>query len=398
MLFRCSVCWLAIGELNVLATNSSQTIPKIDEISNISDNMYSYVTQDFSSCKYYNANTITTRSVSPKDLLILHINIRSLNKNMDDLLDLLNEIRTRPSIICLTETRLKHDSLVNIEIQGYKFFHADSVSNAGGVGMYVSEDFQFSCENSFGFSNNGCENMWININTKLAQNFLVGVVYRHPNANIKDFIDHFNDTLQKINEKNINCVILGDFNINILQHRNESAASYINMLNSNGFFSLLNKPTRITDSSASLIDHVITNNIKCHVTPGIMNYQITDHLPTFIALKNIKKPSSNSVKFYRCMKQFDSTKFCQDLQISLENFVNDMPELNLLNFNGAFQLFLNTLHIEINAHAPIKRCTRRQKRLQCKPWISKGLYVSIRNKQKLYKSHYLKGSINEKKF
>ena len=61
--------------------------------------------------------------------------------------------------------------------------------------------------------------MWININTKLAQNFLVGVVYRHPNANIKDFIDHFNDTLQKINEKNINCVILGDFNINILQHR-----------------------------------------------------------------------------------------------------------------------------------------------------------------------------------
>ena len=122
MLFRCSVCWLAIGELNVLATNSSQTIPKIDEISNISDNMYSYVTQDFSSCKYYNANTITTLSVSPKDLLILHINIRSLNKNMDDLLDLLIEIRTRPSIICLTETRLKHDSLVNIEIQGYKFF------------------------------------------------------------------------------------------------------------------------------------------------------------------------------------------------------------------------------------------------------------------------------------
>ena len=129
-----------------------------------------------------------------------------------------------------------------------------------------------------------------------------------------------------------------------------------------------------------------------------MNYQITDHLPTFIALKNIKKPSSYSVKFYRCMKQFDSTKFRQDLQISLENFVNDMPELNLLNFNDAFQLFLNTLHIEINAHAPIKRCTRRQKRLQCKPWISKGLYVSIRNKQKLYKSHYLKGSINEKKF
>ena len=62
---------------------------------------------------------------------------------MDALLDLLSEISTRRKIMCLNETRLKHNSLVNIQIQGYKFFHADSVSNAGGVGMYVSEDFEF---------------------------------------------------------------------------------------------------------------------------------------------------------------------------------------------------------------------------------------------------------------
>ena len=79
-------------------------------------------------------------------------------------------------------------------------------------------------------------------------------------------------------------------------------------------------------------------------------------------------------------------------------FFNDMSELNLLNFNDAFQRFLNTQHNVINAHAPLKRCTRRQKRLQCKPWISKGLYVSIRTTQKLYKSHYLKGRLIKKNF
>ena len=94
------------------------------------------------------------------------------------------------------------------------------------------------------------------------------------------------------------------------------------------------------------------------------------------------------------MKQFDSTKFCHDLQISLESFFNDMLELNLLNFNDAFQLFLNTQHIVINAHAPTKQCTIRQKRLQSKLWISKGFYVSKQNKQKLYKTHYLKGLID----
>ena len=119
---------------------------------------------------------------------------------------------------------------------------------------------------------------------------------------------------------------------------------------------------RITDSSNFLINHLIANNIKCNITPSIINYQITAHLPTFIALNNVKKSTSNYVKFYRCMKQFDLTKFCQDLQISLETLFNNIPELKLLNFNDAFQLFLNTLHIVINAHAYLKRCTRRQKK------------------------------------
>ena len=88
------------------------------------------------------------------------------------------------------------------------------------------------------------------------------------------------------------------------------------------------------------------------------------------------------------MKQFDSTKFGQNLQISLEPLFKYMPELNLLNFNDDFQLFLNTLHIAINAHAPLKRCKRRQKRLQCKPWISKGLLYFYTKQTKLYKTQY----------
>ena len=55
------------------------------------------------------------------------------------------------------------------------------------------------------------------------------MVYRHPNANVKEFIDEFNDTLVKLNSKNANCIVLGDFNINILQQDIEPAASYINM-------------------------------------------------------------------------------------------------------------------------------------------------------------------------
>ena len=75
-----------------------------------------------------------------------------------------------------------------------------------------------------------------------------------------------------------------------------------------------------------------------------------------------------------------------------------MPELDSLNFNDVFHHFLNTIKTVTNTHAPLKQCTRRQKKLQRKSWISKGLYVSIQKKQKLYKTHYLSRSNNQKTF
>ena len=164
------------------------------------------------------------------------------------------------------------------------------------------------------------------------------------------------------------------------------------------FFSLLDKSTRITESSSTLIDHFVTNITKCKIIPGIIDYQITDHLPTFVTISNIKKHSHNTTKFYQNMKQFHSNKFCQDLQISLEEYFCSMPELDSLNFNDVFHHFVNTIKTVINTHAPLKQCSRRQKRLQRKSWISKGLYVSIRKKQKLYKTHYLRESNNQKAF
>ena len=51
------------------------------------------------------------------------------------------------------------------------------------------------------------------------------------------------------------------------------------------------------------------------------------------------------------MKQFDSLKFCQDLEMSLEKIFDDMPELDLLYFNDAFNHFLNAIQTVINTHA-----------------------------------------------
>ena len=57
--------------------------------------------------------------------------------------------------------------------------------------------------------------------------------------------------------------IIGDFNIDVNSiNISNNSTLFLNILNSNGIFSLIDKPTHITGSSSTIIDHILTNNIS----------------------------------------------------------------------------------------------------------------------------------------
>ena len=66
---------------------------------------------------------------------------------------------------------------------------------------------------------------------------------------------------------NENTVLLGDFNIDLLNFQDTVVTNYKNMLNSVGFSPLINKPTRVfraegcSQVSSSCLDHILTNDI-----------------------------------------------------------------------------------------------------------------------------------------
>ena len=51
------------------------------------------------------------------------------------------------------------------------------------------------------------------------------------------------------------------------------------MLNSNCSTSIINLPTRVTSSSATVFDHIITNENRHEIIPSVIDYDITDHYP-----------------------------------------------------------------------------------------------------------------------
>ena len=86
---------------------------------------------------------------------------------------------------------------------------------------------------------------------------MAGVVYRHPNSNFLAFQDVLFSTLHKLSSCNCPYYILRDFNIDFLKiNSNTSVADFNNFTNCYSFHCQINKPTRITDHSSTLLDHL----------------------------------------------------------------------------------------------------------------------------------------------
>ena len=103
---------------------------------------------NISECQYFDVpfNDPTSSIHNVKNtIFLLHVNITSLNKQkiFDALYEFLTLLPLTPDIVCVSETRLKDNPLINIAIPNYNFVHADSVTNTGGVGVMFRQSSGF---------------------------------------------------------------------------------------------------------------------------------------------------------------------------------------------------------------------------------------------------------------
>ena len=81
---------------------------------------------------------------------------------------------------------------------------------------------------------------------------------------------------------------MGDFNINLLNYNNDhSVKDFVDFMYSFGLFSLVTKPTRITEISATLIDTIFTNCIQNEFSSGVICSDISDYMPIFCIKKGL---------------------------------------------------------------------------------------------------------------
>ena len=130
-------------------------------------------------------------------------------------------------------------------------------------------------------------------------------------------------------------ILCGDLNIDVLKYNScNSTNEYVNLLFANGFIQTINKPTRCTSSSATLIDHCLTNVLSNTYSSTILTTTISDHFPIIIKIKASKNKIEQKVLEYRNFSLQNITNF--KLMLQNENW---QEVLNSSDTQSAYNAF-----------------------------------------------------------
>lgn len=316
---------------------------------------------------------------SMENFIIVHFNIRSLQKHYDELNIFLLEAGNNNSIGCIVLSETWNiTNLDRFNIPGYNMFYNNATFNkSDGVVMYIRSDINAEVSNIY-LSQTTLLKADLKINGYKAT---ITGIYRSNQTDVNLFTNEIDQYLKTINSEI--SVVIGDLNINILNLNNQSALTYINTMEKNGYNSIINEATRVTEDTATCIDHVFLNNKKLNskeisFIPMIIRNTITDHYPLLfnIQCKNKQKNTTES-------NNYEFKKIDENLLISLireekweEIYQHDDTQICTNIFYKKLLGIINTA---------TKKIMVTNKTIRLKPWMTNGLLSSIRKRDKLKK-------------
>ena len=347
----------------------------------------------FHNSHYYNSDTFSNvlKDKNPHEYLTLfNTNSRSLLKHKPEYEVLFQALNTHQNftfdLISFTESWLDEELEKLINIAGYTPVtkHKTPKKEGGGIAVYIKQNIKFKLRNDLNFPANNI-NLYDGIFLEVLGskcNTLIFVMYRTPSQNsIPQLTADLSGILERVKHENKTVILTGDLNIDLLKHNQHNQTNkFLDMLISNNLTPRVTMPTRVTNSSATLIDHMFSNIDSDKALAGTLKTNITDHYCNFI-LVNFKTETQSYPKYTTYRKQDKK---------SMENFNTALLDtdwsnvLNLTDPNDAYDKFLNTYSDLMNIHLPIVTKPFNKFKHKKDPWVTLGLLKSLKTKEKLY--------------
>lgn len=314
-------------------------------------------------------------------LKIAHLNIRSLNSNthLTQLRDLTR--KENFDILTISETWLNNSvTFTEVGIDGYNLFRLDRLNKrGGGVCTYVRKELKSSVLKSLSFiSEENFHQLWINVQCQKSKSLIICVTYRPPDCPLHCFEHTLKPNYMEALVLNKPIVILGDLNCDGLKDNCVEYKTMEKFLNEMNLTQLIKSPTRITDSTQSLLDVILVSSKSIVYRSGVLLTSISDHLLVYAELK-IKSPKQPLQYITaRSFKNYVPNHFAADLADKSDCLVSIFDgddvnvKLNILN---------SAIQSTLDAHAPIKTIKIRNR--PC-PFITQDLRNLMKERDRLH--------------
>ena len=332
--------------------------PIIDEkIDQPSFSLKNKLDLDLLDCCYEDCSMTEIRSTSDDELNILHYNVRGLLNKQKELGDLLSNCSGKEiHIATINETWLKENNSHRVNVQGYSYVGIPGIGKKGsGVGFLINKNL---CSRVLTTDLPVIESFeYCILEVELSnESLLIVMLYRPPCSNTKVFLKDYESFLSWLqNQKKL--IILGcDHNLDLLKSSiHKQTDLFIDLNLDNNLFPCIMKPTRITKTSATLIDNIfISSHLYNSCSASVLVNDMSDHLSCKVVIKNMYPLKNKAVtKEIRKVTKKSTDQVLLELnKIDWSKEFIDGCDMTSINTN--FKTFGDIIETTMNCHIPLR--------------------------------------------
>ena len=157
--------------------------------------------------------------------------------------------------------------------------YIDRLNKAGGgVCVFASDRFKIErLDDQSSISPSGLHQLWLKVQVRNCKSFIICTVYRPPTTSLNCFDEELSGTIISALSVNKDIYILGDLNCNVLNPNDAASQTLINFCTAFNLTQMVKQPTRITETSATLIDVILASNTDLVKDVKVLPCSISDH-------------------------------------------------------------------------------------------------------------------------
>ena len=192
--------------------------------------------------------------------------------------------------------------------------------------IYIRNSIDFT--RKLNFEDPDLEMISIEISKPISNPFLLTTWYRPPKSPLQLF-DKFEDFWKKADFFYKEYYILGDLKCDLItSHTEPHTLKLIELLDTYQLFQLLEHPTRVTQDTKTLIDHIIKNNKENIADFGVCLISLSDHNLIFAVWKiGIRRGSPKYIDF-RSFKNFNEEEFIENVKSTIWLITTSQIDVN----------------------------------------------------------------------